>query len=107
MSWTIGDSVTITWDSTDLLDPDGNALPVKIELSRTNGSTWETLTTSTPGDGSFDWTVDGSAASQCLIRISDAADATIYDVSDTPFEIVSGETIGDTNGLHVGLMIAI
>jgi hypothetical protein len=60
---------------------------VKIELSRDGGSTFETLSASTPNDGFESWTVTGPATTNALVRISDVADPATSDSSDSSFTI--------------------
>jgi len=43
---------------------------VKIELWRRLTQAWETLTASTPNDGTEDWVVNGPSSGDCRIRIS-------------------------------------
>jgi hypothetical protein len=52
--WDIGSVQTIRWTSTGIT---GN---VRIDLSRDGGSTWTTIISSTPNDGSEQWTVTRS-----------------------------------------------
>ena len=62
--WKIGTTKNIAWSFPDVLSN------VKIELSRNNGSSWETISASTDNDGSFPWVVDGDETEQALIKIS-------------------------------------
>ena len=62
-NWTLGSTHDITWDA-------GNGGNVTIQLSRDNGSTWETLFASTANDSSVPWTVSGPTTSEALLRIS-------------------------------------
>lgn len=78
--WPIGTSKTISWKS------ENTSGTVKIELSRNNGATWETLTDSTKDDGDFTWTVTGPTSENCLVMVSDT-DGSAYDVSDAFFKI--------------------
>ncbi len=78
--WIIDSVVTITWSS------EHTSGDVKIELSRTNGSTWQTLTESTNDDGDFEWKVAGPPTNECLIRIRDV-DGQATDTSDGIFAI--------------------
>ncbi|MBN1482063.1 T9SS C-terminal target domain-containing protein [candidate division KSB1 bacterium] len=71
--WMTGTLETITWSSRNANGP------IKIELSRNTGATWETLLDNTPNDGTFDWTVTIPPSDNCLIRITD----TITAASDT------------------------
>jgi hypothetical protein len=81
-NWMVSSGHAITWASTCLSDP------VKIELSRDGGSTWETLVASTSNTGSWVWSsVTGPASTACKVRISDAADGIPSDQSDRNFII--------------------
>ncbi|MDW8241385.1 MAG: M36 family metallopeptidase, partial [Acidobacteriota bacterium] len=60
-TWQIGTTQTISWTTT------GSIANVKIELSRDGGSTYSTLFTSTPNDGSESWTVTGPATTQARV----------------------------------------
>ena len=62
-SWTLGSTHDITWDA-------GNGGNVSVELSRDDGSSWQTLFASTANDGSEAWTVSGPTTSQSLVRIA-------------------------------------
>jgi len=84
--WQIGESYDITWTSNKIQGD------VKIELSRNNGASYETVTDSTPNDGELQWTVSGPAASQSLVRIS-STDAAVTDVSDAAFSIIEPPAI--------------
>ncbi|MHC4671805.1 MAG: FG-GAP-like repeat-containing protein [Planctomycetota bacterium] len=74
---------------------------VRIELHR-NG-TWEDIEASTPNTGSYNWTVTGPFASDCLIRISDVANEVVADMSDSAFNISLFTDINaDLTGVSVG-----
>jgi|GEM_PF-1997783 len=60
---------------------------VKLELSVDNGSTWQEIVSSTPNDSLYEWNVPNIASTSCLLRISDASYADLFDVSDTLFTI--------------------
>jgi hypothetical protein len=79
--WINGTSHDITWSST------GTIANVKIELSTNGGSSYSPIVASTTNDGSYTWTVSGTASSQCRIRISDVSASTTNDVSDANFTI--------------------
>jgi len=64
-SWTIGTARTITWTSN--LPPSGT---VRIELSRDNGVSYTSLTTSAPNNGSFAWTATGATTTSAFVRVS-------------------------------------
>ncbi|MGQ9806892.1 MAG: C1 family peptidase [Armatimonadota bacterium] len=79
--WVRGETRTVAWTSSNL------TTPVAIELSRNNGSTWETITASTPNDGNHDWTVAGTASAQCLVRVRSVDYAEASDTSNAVFSI--------------------
>jgi len=80
-NWYSGTTHYITWYTSNFNDP------VKIEYSDDTGSSYTTITSSTANDGSYEWTVPSVNSSQCLVRISDAADGNPFDVSDAVFTI--------------------
>jgi len=82
-SWTIGTSQNITWTATFTITD------VKIELQRSVGGSWETIVESTTNDGTYPWTVAGSATAAASIRISKVGDPSINDVSDAVFSLVA------------------
>lgn len=68
---------------------------VKIEYSTNDGLSWNAITGSTGDDGSFTWAdIPDSASRDCRIRISDAVDASPWDMSDSTFYITP---LGDVN----------
>ncbi|MBU4401076.1 MAG: hypothetical protein KKE86_17320, partial [Planctomycetes bacterium] len=82
-SWIWGSSHNITWTTT------GTITNVVIEYSTDNGTGWTQVTASTPNDGSHAWTVPYAYSTQCKVRVSDASDAGVFDVSDALFNIYS------------------
>ncbi len=85
-SWAVGSSHDIAWTST------GTIAGVKIEYSTNNGAAWTTVIASTPNDGAHPWAVPGPPSSQCLVRVSDASNAAINDLSQAAFLIVDSAT---------------
>jgi PKD repeat protein len=79
--WFVGTSQNITWNSTGLI---GN---VRLELSLDNGANWQTLVESAPNTGSYTWNIPTINSNTCLIRITDVADSSRFDVSDKLFTI--------------------
>ena len=77
---------TIAWSSS------GTVANVKLEYSTNNGSSWKTIVSSTPDDGSYNWTVPLNVSSQCLVRISNTAGGSPSDHSGTTFSIVRAGT---------------
>ncbi|HEY6625701.1 MAG TPA: CapA family protein, partial [Ignavibacteriaceae bacterium] len=79
--WTVGESKDITWASQNIND-------VSIELSTDNGITWNTIESSIPNTGTYNWTVTAlDSSDECLIRIKDILNTSIDDVSDGVFTI--------------------
>jgi uncharacterized repeat protein (TIGR02543 family) len=76
-----GRPIDVRWNSF------GDLETVKIEYSYNNGSSWQTLTESTPNDGRHPWTpVPADYVEKALIRIS-GSEGSPMDSSDTPFEV--------------------
>ncbi len=103
--WPIGSSQNITWTRT------GSIQNVKLELSMNGGSSFPTqITASTPAGGlSYNWTVPDSPSTTARVRISDANDATVNDVSAVNFKIQGtfditspnlGTEVWDVNSSH-------
>jgi endonuclease/exonuclease/phosphatase family metal-dependent hydrolase len=79
-SWAGGSVQNVTWTSSGVTN-------VKLEYTL-NGSTWSTITASTAASaGSYAWTVPSSATTTAKVRVSDAAAATVNDVSNANFTI--------------------
>ncbi|MFA6473051.1 MAG: PQQ-binding-like beta-propeller repeat protein, partial [Candidatus Latescibacterota bacterium] len=91
--WIAGESHTISWESLNINN-------VKIEYTTDNGMNWTTITESTPAaTGSYTWKIPNIFSAQCLVRISDASDATVKDVSNDLFTIdVSHVIVTSPNG---------
>ena len=85
-TWVSGSTHNITWTSM------GAIANVMIEYSADNGANWTTVIASTLNTGSYSWTVPYAASTQCLVRVSDASNAEIYDASDSVFNIFSDIT---------------
>ena len=78
----MGSSHNITWTST------GASASVKIEYSTNSGSNYSQITASTANDGSHPWTIPYTISSTCLVKVSDAAAPSLFDVSNAVFSIV-------------------
>ncbi len=66
--WKTGMTMHITWDRREL---GGN---VSISISRDGGKTFEPIVASTPNNGSFSWTVDGSGSVNCALKVTPLVD---------------------------------
>jgi len=82
-NWIIGSNQEIRWTG-----PGSSMIPnLAIYYSINDGGSWTTITSSTPNDGSFLWTVPGEVTTQARILIQDAADGVPSDLSDNVFTI--------------------
>ncbi|MFV2014497.1 MAG: PQQ-binding-like beta-propeller repeat protein, partial [Candidatus Heimdallarchaeota archaeon] len=80
-NFTIGTNEQILWNS-------NNVDNIHLEYSTNNGSTWSTIIASTPaGSGSYDWSVPNTPSVNCLVKITDASNPSIFDISDNVFII--------------------
>ena len=74
---------TITWNSAEVEN-------VTLEYSTDDGTTWNTIISSTPGSAqSYDWTIPNTYTQNALVRIIDADNPSSFvgDTSDANFEI--------------------
>ena len=79
-NWEAGTNHNITWSSTAINK-------VKVELTTDKGSTWKVLADSVAG-GAYEWSIDQNLNStQCQIRVSDAGDIKVSDISAATFII--------------------
>ncbi len=86
-NWQVGTIQNIIWISTSITN-------VKIEYTTNNGTNWSTIIASTPaGVGSYAWTIPNTPSTQCKVRISDASNASINDLSDETFTISPAPTV--------------
>jgi endonuclease/exonuclease/phosphatase family metal-dependent hydrolase len=89
-SWAGGSAQNVTWTSSGVAN-------VKLEYTL-DGSAWSVITASTAASaGSYAWTVPGSASTAARVRVSDAAAATVSDVSNGAFTITTGTSTTPAN----------
>ena len=88
--WVEGKTYDIRWSASDIS-------LLSIDLTTDAGSTWSEIATNVPAaDGAYTWTVPtGMRSSECLIRVEDASDASIYDISQGYFIIGKDTTFLD------------
>ncbi|MBN2530669.1 MAG: hypothetical protein JXR76_30055 [Deltaproteobacteria bacterium] len=81
--WEVATSKEITWTHTGAIEN------VILEYSLDNGNSFYRMVASTENDGSYIWEIPDtmSPSTEVKIRVSDAADALPYDVSDGVFEL--------------------
>lgn len=97
--WFTGTGELITWNAKGF---DG---PVKIDVTRNGGQSWDTVFAQTENDGVQEWLVSGDNASSARIRITSVNDSTITDQSDGPFSITAPTiTLGTPNGGQTWLL---
>ena len=83
--WNANSAKSITWQS-------DNVTKVKIEYSLSNGLSWYTLSPSVDAYlGNYLWIIEDAQAQHVLIRISDASNPDIFDVSDKNFSIIKSD----------------
>jgi len=82
--WQGGSTQTITWTST------GTLANVKIFYSTNGGKKWTSITSSTPNDGSYNWTLPTlrKTKKKCRVRIT-SLDESVEDTSDANFWITN------------------
>ena len=90
-SWNVGSVKNINWSSSVINK-------VKIEFSSNAGGNWSIITPSIIASvGSYAWNVPATVSNNCLIRISDTANAALFDISNAVFSISLATNITLTN----------
>jgi PKD repeat protein len=85
-------SYNLTWTAPGITS-------VKLEYSGDNGITWSTITASHPaGAGSYAYTLPGMPSNTGLIKVSNADNPDIYDLSDAVFSIRNPLKLLNANG---------
>ncbi|MFZ6034064.1 MAG: PQQ-binding-like beta-propeller repeat protein [Melioribacter sp.] len=80
-AWTSGTEQEIAWSSSNIQN-------VKLEYSSDNGTTWnEIMAITSAGSGKYKWVVPTVNSDSCLVRVSDADEPGITDISDSVFTI--------------------
>ena len=79
--WEASSTQTITWQSSGIAQ-------VKIEYSFSGGMGWHTVTSSIDASlGQYSWVVPNVQIAEVLIKISNASNTSVFDVSDRLFSI--------------------
>ncbi len=91
-----GSTYTINWED---YRSDGNCPgDYLLDYSANNGQNWIPVDPNTVSNTcSYDWLVPMVDSNQCLVRISDANDASVNDVSDDVFRIHVCTLVYDLN----------
>jgi parallel beta-helix repeat protein len=104
-NWNVGSPRYIVWHNYLFSGP------VKIEYSTNGGSSYSVIENSYSTSTAYAWTIPDAPSNNCLIRVSDASDPTLFDVSDVAFTISSSVTantnIGNTVQVELGSDIKI
>ena len=84
---------TVTWQTQSTIDT------VLVEFSDDNANSWSPVCPPNVGNtGTYNWLVPILNSEQCLIRIANPADLTVYDTSDLTFTIYECSLSGDLTG---------
>ncbi len=86
-SWAAGSIHNITWNYT------GSIASVNIDYSIDYGSNWSSVVAALANNGSYSWVTPTISSTDCLVRVSNAADSDDYDISDSSFSITVTPTI--------------
>ncbi|MFC1551920.1 SUMF1/EgtB/PvdO family nonheme iron enzyme [Candidatus Latescibacterota bacterium] len=92
----VGTECEITWGYMDVEN-------VKIEYSIDNGVNWSTIIDSLSASAaSYTWTLPDIPSSQCLVKITDISDESVYDASDNPFTISAPDISVSDQSITIG-----
>ncbi|MBI3193367.1 MAG: S8 family serine peptidase, partial [Ignavibacteriae bacterium] len=80
-NWTANSNQNITWSST------GTIANVSIDYSTNGGTNWTSIIASTANDGSHTWTVANTPTTTARVRVSDASNGAVTDMSNANFTI--------------------
>jgi hypothetical protein len=84
--WQSGTTHNITWTSSGINN-------VNIAYSYDNGTSWSLIVNGwAASSGSYNWIVPNTPSTECLVKISDASNLSIYDISDNLFTITGGNS---------------
>ena len=84
-AWTVGATEQIEWTSNLVSNVD-------IEYSTNSGTNWVTVISSTPSTDTYNWNIPNTPSAQCLVKITDAANNSISDVSNGLFMITTQQS---------------
>ena len=68
----------------------GNVDNVNLEYSLDDGQTYQAIASSLPNTGSYTWTVPQIDSKRATVRVSDAANAAMFDESNMGFSFIGG-----------------
>jgi hypothetical protein len=87
----VSGSHDITWDTT------GTVSNVKLDYSADGGTNWTEIVASTPNTELYTWTIPDAISITVKVRVSDAANADAFDISDNNFKIKGGLHVDSPN----------
>lgn len=104
--WYVGQNKTITWTANNTTDY------YNIDYSTDNGSTWTSLTSSYyTVSGTYSWTIPNTPSTNCLVKVTDANNTPVTDVSNSVFTIAEpfitvvspngGESLGSCDSEYI------
>ena len=93
-AWQVGSGNDITWLRT------GSIVNVKLDYSTDSGATYPNsiVASTTAATLTYEWTLPDNLSDTVKVIISDAADATVFDVSAGVFKIMGGFEVTAPNG---------
>jgi len=89
--WSVGLTHEITWLASE------DVAGIRIEFSNDDGITWGELVGATTNDGVYEWDTLAGPAAYCRLRVSDAANADVFDTSDGPFTLTDQDDAYEEN----------
>jgi hypothetical protein len=102
-TWASGSTRNVTWTSNKV------SANVKIEYSTNSGASYNLIAASTANDGSYPWTIPATVSLTCLVKVSDAAAPSVFDVSNAVFSIapIADRRMSWTPGKSTNAAIAV
>ena len=98
--WGVGSTETVGWSRI------GSFSNVKIDYSVDSGGSFPNpIVASTPAAaGGYSWTIPDNIKTTVRVRVSDAADSTVFDISNADFKIRGNLLLTAPNGTEVWLI---
>ena len=99
-TWQVGSNHAVTWTSSEIST-------VTIEWSVDGGTNWTEVVAGLANNNTYSWTLPNTPAITCKVKVRDAGDAAVFDVSDANFTVIaesasdnaSGSVRSDTSGV--------
>ncbi|MCX6601147.1 MAG: hypothetical protein NT025_06260 [bacterium] len=99
-TWQVGSNHAITWTSSEIST-------VTIEWSVDGGTNWTEVVASLANNNTYSWTLPNTPTITGKVKVRDASDAAVFDVSDANFTVIaesasdnaSGSVTSDTSGV--------